>query len=112
MKKIKPIVKFNGGRGAIICNTCRVIVRVDLTEQEWSRPHVLFCEEHNKAYLNKTEEPTWVCGECAEERGASVPEGHCYTVHAGVCGICNMERTVTEPRDYGLTRSLLRIKMK
>jgi len=36
MKKltIKPIIKFNGGRGALLCNKCRVIIKEDLTKDE------------------------------------------------------------------------------
>ena len=54
-------------------------------------------------------EPDWVCHDCATRRGARVPEGHCYTVHTGKCGICREVKTVTEPRDYGSTRHLLRV---
>ena len=31
-KYIKPIHKFNGGRGATLCNECRVIIREGLTD--------------------------------------------------------------------------------
>jgi len=56
-------------------------------------------------------EPDWVCINCAMNRGARIPEGHCYTVHTGICGICNTTQTVTEPRDFGRTRNLLKIKI-
>lgn len=55
------------------------------------------------------EEPAWVCLKCADQRGASMPEGHVYTVHIGICGICNTTQKVTEPRDFGRTRHLLRV---
>lgn len=51
-------------------------------------------------------EPAWVCLECAAFRGASPPVDHCYTVHRDICGICNEECSVTEPRDMGVTRAL------
>jgi len=57
-------------------------------------------------------EPAWVCEKCASERGARIPSGHCYTVHVGICGICNLETKVTEPRDFGITRNLLKIREK
>jgi len=57
-------------------------------------------------------EPDWVCFGCAKERGARVPDGHRYTVHTDTCGICNQQREVTEPRDFGGTRHLLRIEKK
>ena len=49
-----------------------------------------------------------VCFDCAKERGARIPEGHCYSVYAGFCDLCNKEKEeVTEPRDFGVTRVLL-----
>ena len=36
---MKPIHKFNGGRGATLCHTCRVIITEGLTED-------LYCEKH------------------------------------------------------------------
>lgn len=107
-----PILKFNGGAGALLCNECRVIVREKLTKEEFERPYILFCEKHWKKYQSLTEEPAWVCFDCATKRQASTPEGHCYTVHQDICGICNQMKDVTEPRDYGLTRGLLRIFKK
>ena len=35
----KPIHKFNGGRGATLCHTCKVIITEGLTED-------LYCEKH------------------------------------------------------------------
>lgn len=55
-------------------------------------------------------EPTWVCLQCAKNRNARMPEGHCATFHVGLCGICGNEVSVTEPRDFGITRYRLRIK--
>lgn len=52
-------------------------------------------------------EPAWVCWDCAKSRGASPPQGHVYTVHPDICGLCMQKKAVTEPRDYGATRGLL-----
>lgn len=105
-----PIIKFNGGMGAILCNECRVIIKSGLTREEiQGRTHLLFCDEHYRDYIDKTEEPGWVCFECAEKRGAWPPEGHHYTVHTGTCSICKQNVQVTEPRDFGITRHLLRV---
>jgi hypothetical protein len=104
-----PIIKFNGGAGAMLCNECGVIIREGLTKSEFERPYRLFCEGHWSEYQNLTEEPVWVCLDCAKKRGASMPEGHCFTAHTDTCGICQQKKTVTEPRDFGVTRSLLRI---
>lgn len=38
MSKLKPIHKFNGGRGATLCNTCKKIISEGLTEE-------LYCED-------------------------------------------------------------------
>lgn len=38
-KYIKPIHKFNGGRGATLCNECRVIIYEGFTDD-------LYCEKH------------------------------------------------------------------
>jgi hypothetical protein len=57
-------------------------------------------------------EPDWVCIPCAKARGARVPDGHIYTSHIGICGICGFEVEVTEPRDFGRTRNLLMINKK
>jgi hypothetical protein len=39
MEELKPIHKFNGGRGATLCNECNVIISEGLTDD-------LYCEEH------------------------------------------------------------------
>jgi hypothetical protein len=33
-KKLRPIIKFNGGRGAILCHKCRKIIKENLTTNE------------------------------------------------------------------------------
>lgn len=43
---MKPIIKFNGGRGAILCNKCRVIIKEDLTKEEANgETNLLLCDE-------------------------------------------------------------------
>lgn len=54
-------------------------------------------------------EPEWVCHDCATGRGARIPEGHIPTWNINKCGICGEERYVTQPRDYGKTRSKLKV---
>ena len=42
--RIKPIVKFNGGRGALICNKCRTIIKENLTWDEFrKKTELIFC---------------------------------------------------------------------
>lgn len=42
--RIKPIIKFNGGRGAILCNMCKVIIKENLTWTEFrGKTDLLFC---------------------------------------------------------------------
>ena len=38
-KYLKPIHKFNGGRGATLCNECRKIISVGFVDE-------LYCQEH------------------------------------------------------------------
>ncbi len=48
-----------------------------------------------------------VCLDCAKERGARVPKGHLATSYVGECMLCGENCTVTETRDFGITRRLL-----
>lgn len=41
---MQPIVKFNNGVGAILCNKCRVIIKEGLTNEEWDgKTDLLLC---------------------------------------------------------------------
>lgn len=43
-KKMKPIIKFNGGYGAILCNNCNVIIKDGLTKEEFEgKTDLLLC---------------------------------------------------------------------
>jgi hypothetical protein len=43
-KKLRPIIKFNGGRGAILCHKCRKIIKEDLSIKEFNgQSELLFC---------------------------------------------------------------------
>lgn len=53
-------------------------------------------------------QPAWVCRDCGGtwglwwDKGTYLgPPRHCATFHKGICGVCNKEAGVTEPRDYG-----------
>ena len=48
-----------------------------------------------------------VCLKCAQDRGARIPKGHVTTWYVGECMLCGESRTVTETRDFGITRRLL-----
>lgn len=44
-KEIKPIIKFNGAKGAILCNKCTVIIKTHLTKDEFrGKTNILYCE--------------------------------------------------------------------
>jgi len=49
--------------------------------------------------------PAWVCIDCAKnaltQDALKKLEGSLSTFHYGMCGICEKEKSVTEPRDYG-----------
>jgi hypothetical protein len=48
----------------------------------------------------KNKYPDWVCHDCATKADGKIPEGHLSTFHIGECGVCGIEKSVTEPRDY------------
>lgn len=35
--------------------------------------------------------PVWTCHECGDAYGRGMPEGHVYTWHIGICGVCAEE---------------------
>ena len=42
--KITPIIKFNSGVGAILCNECRIIIKEGLTPDEFKgNTNLLYC---------------------------------------------------------------------
>jgi hypothetical protein len=43
--QVVRIKKFNGGKGAILCNGCRVIVKQGngITKEDWESTEPLFC---------------------------------------------------------------------
>lgn len=52
-KEIKPIIKFNGGRGAILCNKCSVIIKSGLTKEEVrGKTDLLYCYQCLKHVKN------------------------------------------------------------
>jgi rRNA maturation endonuclease Nob1 len=54
-KKLKPIIKFNNGRGAILCHKCRKIIKENLTLKEFAgKTTELFCFECGIELLIKT----------------------------------------------------------
>jgi len=55
---MKPIIKFNNGRGAILCNRCRTIIKEDLTKAETQgQTNLLLCDScKNKSLITKYQE--------------------------------------------------------
>lgn len=43
--------------------------------------------------------PAWVCSSCGAKYGRRRCGTACW--HVGTCGICGIEASVTEPRDFG-----------
>ena len=49
----KPIIKFNGGIGAILCNKCSVIIKQNLTKEEFKgKTDLLLCDKCKKTKTN------------------------------------------------------------
>jgi hypothetical protein len=43
-KKLRPIIKFNGGRGAVLCHKCRKIIKENISKEEFKNLcENLFC---------------------------------------------------------------------
>lgn len=61
-KRLRPKIKFNGGRGAIICRRCGKILKQNLSIREWFGIRVeIFClscaiEMITKIFKNTTNE--------------------------------------------------------
>jgi hypothetical protein len=42
---MKPILKFNNGRGAILCHSCHIIIKSNLTQEEWNgKTNLFYCD--------------------------------------------------------------------
>ena len=61
--------------------------------------------------MRSQHQPDWICHECGVQWGRWYEDGeylgpnpYCATYHMGECGVCRREKSVTEPRDYGLVR--------
>lgn len=52
--------------------------------------------------MKRRKEIQSICAYCAKKSGGQMPPEHIATWSMGVCGVCNKEGIVTEPRDYGL----------
>lgn len=54
---MKPILKFNNGNGAILCHRCHMIIKANLTRDEWNGKTDLFycdkCKEKKNAKQRK-----------------------------------------------------------
>jgi hypothetical protein len=43
---MKPIIKFNNGRGAILCHSCSIIIKEGLSKEEFeSKSDLFYCDE-------------------------------------------------------------------
>lgn len=51
---IKPIIKFNNGEGAILCNKCRKIIKEYLTDEELDgKTSLLYCDSCIEKMVNE-----------------------------------------------------------
>ena len=54
LKGPKPIIKFNGGYGAILCNKCHIIIKSGLTQKEFSgKTDLVWCDKCAPVELHK-----------------------------------------------------------
>ena len=47
----------------------------------------------------KKDYPKWACADCGKEHGERFPRISKW--HYGKCDVCDENKSVTEPRDYG-----------
>jgi hypothetical protein len=45
--------------------------------------------------------PSWICLDCGQRYGKNPKPTHAMTMHVGRCGICEKDKIVSEPRDFG-----------
>jgi hypothetical protein len=52
---MKPIIKFNGGAGAILCHKCSRIIKENLTKEEIEgKTDLMYCDKCDRALkINK-----------------------------------------------------------
>ena len=52
---MKPIIKFNGGAGAILCHKCGIIIKENLTREEAEgKTNLMYCDKCDRALkINK-----------------------------------------------------------
>lgn len=50
---------------------------------------------------NEENYPAWICTQCAEDNHGKWPDLHLGTWHMDICDVCNKERAVTQPKDWG-----------
>jgi len=56
MNNLKPIHKFNGGKGATLCYSCRVIITESLTEDAYCNKCRKILDDGLKSVFKKIEE--------------------------------------------------------
>jgi hypothetical protein len=49
----RPIIKFNSGKGAILCNKCFTIIKENISKLEMQKTQILFCAKCAKEELDK-----------------------------------------------------------
>lgn len=50
--------------------------------------------------------PDWVCASCGSKYGRRTSDRELISCwHTGICGVCGIEASVTEPRDFGHLRA-------
>ena len=42
----------------------------------------------------------YICKDCATEKGAVWPNGHCATVHTALCKVCEKEKGLASVADW------------
>lgn len=111
-----PAALANDARGAAAAGTNMTLVlpRCFKRPPGFPRGELLSETERGRVYSFKPERVlrwvggivaaargvAWICFGCARDLGATMHPEHLCTVHRDICGVCHVEKEVTEPRDF------------
>ena len=72
----RPDIRFNNARGAVLCSKCRIILKEDLTREEYALTEPQYCGNNVWGRFESCEHRHY-CEDCAKP-----------ILHAGLCAMC------------------------
>jgi hypothetical protein len=77
---MKPLFKFNGGYGAILCHRCRIIIKGGVTEETTETSNLLYCD---KCWEKLYKEWLELRSKTKDDEGKLCYCGHTYKCECG-----------------------------